>query len=173
MNAETENHSGIPSPFDLLATSIALTSTQRMRNGKVARLPAAIRDVVNEMLHDSRYYRQIVARLTELGYPGIRPQNLSEWYKGGYQDWLRSKAELEDLRHDQALSIEMARDPNAASNLAKANELLLTLRLNRLLTDSNPGNLGDTLRFMRLARFIARQMREANRRNQPQFEPRA
>jgi len=146
-----------PSPF-------GTTSNLSVRNGKIARLPAAIRAVVNGMLQDSRLYREIVARLAELGYPGIRPQNLSEWYKGGYQDWLKLKTELEDLRHDQATSIEMARDPNAAANLAKANEILLSLRLNRLLTD-NSGNPSNTLLFMRLARLIVHEMRESNRRS--------
>jgi hypothetical protein len=34
-----------------------------------------------------------------------------------------------------------------------------------LVGDSNPEHLNDTLRFMRLARFIARKMRESNGRN--------
>jgi hypothetical protein len=123
-------------------------------------------------VNDALYYRQIVTRLAELGYPGIRPQNLSEWYKGGFQDWLKLKTELEDLRRDQVTSAEMAHDPNAAANLAKANEILLSLRLNRLLTDPNPDNLGNTLRFMRLARLIVHEMRESNRRSH-QFDPRA
>ena len=128
MNTQTENQPGIPTVEQHGNASVhrkaqtpnpvpvSLTSTQRVRNGKVARLPAIVRDVVNQMLHDSRYYRQIVARLAELGYPGIRPQNLSEWYKGGYQDWLKLKTELEDLRQDQATSIELARDPNTAQS---------------------------------------------------------
>jgi len=184
MNTQTETHSGpnaeqhgdpcanrksqIENPGPL-----AITSNLSVRNGKIARLPSAIRAVVNEMLQDSRYYREIVARLAELGYPGIRPQNLSEWYKGGYQDWLKLKTELEDLRHDQVISAEMAADPNAAANLAKANEILLSLRLNHLLTDPNSDNLGNTLRFMRLARLIAHEMRESNRRSHHQFDPRA
>src|SRR6266436_537775 len=105
MNTQTENHPEIPSPEQNGDTCVnrqsqiqnpsplAITSNLSARNGKIARLPAAIRSVVNEMLHDSRLYREIVTRLAELGYPGIRPQNLSEWYKGGYQDWLKRKAE--------------------------------------------------------------------------------
>jgi hypothetical protein len=42
---------------------------RRCRNGKIARLPRAIREAVNVMLLDGFLYRDIAAKLEEAGYP--------------------------------------------------------------------------------------------------------
>ncbi len=66
---------------------------QHPRNGKVARLPEATRELINQMLEDGFAYRQIIARLAQavpLPYP-ISEMNLSNWFHGGYQDWRRKK----------------------------------------------------------------------------------
>src|SRR5256885_6727473 len=95
---ETESDPTFDVPPELVRTAVELSTTGYVRNGKIARLPDAVRKIVNQMLDDNCYYRQIAARLAELGYSGIRPQNLSEWRKGGYRDWLRLKQELEGFK---------------------------------------------------------------------------
>src|SRR5882762_2000577 len=84
------------------------TGPRRARNGKIARLPGEIRELVNQMIFDADFYRDIIIRLNELGYPGIRLQNLSEWRKGGFQDWLRSRRDVEDLKLDRAALLDVA-----------------------------------------------------------------
>ena len=63
----------------------------RPRNGKVAKLPEAIRNRINLMIEDGLPYASILEKLREssdalLPY-AISEMNLSNWYRGGYQDW--------------------------------------------------------------------------------------
>src|SRR5690349_8101104 len=63
------------------------------RNGKVARLPEPLRNRINLRLHDGLRYRDIILKLRQdacLPYP-LSEMNLSNWYRGGYPDWLRDK----------------------------------------------------------------------------------
>jgi hypothetical protein len=70
------------------------------RNGKIAHLPKPIREELNQRLEEGETGQALVDWLNGLPevrvvldahFPGteIREQNLSEWRKGGYQDWLR------------------------------------------------------------------------------------
>jgi hypothetical protein len=76
------------------------------RNGKIARLPKAVREELNRRLCDGEPGNQLVAWLnalpevqrivaTEFGGRAVREQNLSEWKQGGYADWLRQQEALE------------------------------------------------------------------------------
>ena len=71
-------------------------------NGKIARLPRNIRDELNHRLDDGEPGGRILAWLdalpavqtmlnAEFGGGRINAQNLSNWRKGGYQDWLKQQ----------------------------------------------------------------------------------
>src|SRR5882672_4507349 len=65
------------------------------RIGKIARLPYDVREQVNAMIRSGFRYLDIVARLTEQGYPNITANNVSFWKSGGYLDWLDHQHERE------------------------------------------------------------------------------
>jgi hypothetical protein len=76
------------------------------RNGKIARLPLAIRQELNRRLDEGEQGKKLVAWLNglpaaqaiavaEFGGKPIREQNLSEWKRGGYRDWLAKQEALE------------------------------------------------------------------------------
>src|SRR6266567_6492573 len=76
------------------------------RNGKIARLPLAIRQELNRRLDEGEQGKKLVAWLnglpavqaivaTEFGGKAIREQNLSEWKQRGYRDWLAKQEALE------------------------------------------------------------------------------
>jgi hypothetical protein len=79
------------------------------RKGKIARLPRDIRDQLNRRLHDGGQGKRLVGWLNALpevqavmaaefaGRP-IREQNISEWRKGGYSDWLAQQEALDVVR---------------------------------------------------------------------------
>jgi hypothetical protein len=76
-----------------------LTRHKRQRNGKIARLPEAIRERINVMIEDGVRYRDIIKALAQPGSPAlpypISEMNLSNWRKGGHQEWLRRQQQLE------------------------------------------------------------------------------
>jgi hypothetical protein len=88
--------------YDLQCQLQACQSRSR-RNGKVARLPAALREQINQMLDDGLPYKQIIQRLGPAG-AHLNEDNLSNWRLGGYQDYLKTIA-LNDRAH---LQIESA-----------------------------------------------------------------
>jgi hypothetical protein len=79
------------------------------RNGKIARLPVCVRDELNERLERSEPGPQLLAWLNRLkpvrevvqkdfaGAP-ISPQNLSQWRRGGFQEWLARRDFCEEIR---------------------------------------------------------------------------
>jgi hypothetical protein len=79
------------------------------RNGKIARLPRAIREELNGRLQNGESGQRLAAWLNSLpevqavvakefeGRP-IREQNISEWRKGGYRDWLCQQEALDMVR---------------------------------------------------------------------------
>ncbi len=71
-------------------------------NGKIARLPWNIRDKLNHRLENGEQGGRILAWLNtlpevqtmlneEFGGDPVNAQNLSNWRKGGYQDWLKQQ----------------------------------------------------------------------------------
>jgi hypothetical protein len=72
------------------------------RVGKIARLPASIREQLNNRLFNGVLGKEIVSWLNALpevnhiiaeqfARKPISENNLSEWRRGGYQDWLRQR----------------------------------------------------------------------------------
>jgi hypothetical protein len=68
---------------------------RRRRNGKIARLPQATRELINHMLHDGLPYATILDKLHSPAGPAlpylISKMNLSNWYHGGFNDWRRQR----------------------------------------------------------------------------------
>lgn len=75
------------------------------RNGKIAKLPKTIREELNRRLEDGEAAASLVKWLNRLpevraiqkesGSRPIREQNISEWRKGGFRDWLAKQEALE------------------------------------------------------------------------------
>src|SRR5271166_6144938 len=78
------------SKYDLARQLQACQSRSR-RNGKVARLPVALREQINLMLDDGVPYKVIIEKLGPAGQH-LNEDNLSNWRLGGYQDYLKAQA---------------------------------------------------------------------------------
>src|SRR5882757_1820335 len=79
---------------------------KKTRHGKIARLPYVVREEVNRRLRGGAEGKRGVVWLNTLpevraildevfGGGVIREQNLSEWRKGGYQEWLEREERME------------------------------------------------------------------------------
>ena len=79
------------------------------RTGKIARLPRKLRDQLNQRLQDGESGQALVKWLNSLpealsvldagfGARPINEQNLSDWKKGGYEDWLKQQERCSFVR---------------------------------------------------------------------------
>ena len=94
------------------------------RNGKIARLPRAVRLELNRRLQNGEQGKKLVAWLNalpdvqaivaaEFGGKIIREQNLSEWKQGGYRDWQAQQEALEIAGRLGEDAAEWAREDRA------------------------------------------------------------
>jgi hypothetical protein len=105
--------------------------------GKIGRLRKALRGKINRRLQNGERARSLVAWLNslpevkamiaaEFGGKPIREQNLSEWRKTGYQDWLRTQETLEAVNSFLAETNEL--ETTIAEPLAEKLALWLLTR---------------------------------------------
>jgi len=94
------------------------------RKGKIARLPASLREELNRRLHDGESAPRILAWLHSLpevlsvldqhGEEPITAQNLSVWRSGGYADWLRRRERIDQTKVLSEYAFEMAKAAGAS-----------------------------------------------------------
>ncbi|MCU0785392.1 MAG: hypothetical protein MUF81_15330 [Verrucomicrobia bacterium] len=94
------------------------------RTGKIARLAREVREQLNRRLQNGEQGKRLVGWLNSLpevqavmakefeGRP-IREQNISEWRKGGYRDWLDQQEALDMVRRVTAEADELQPDATA------------------------------------------------------------
>ena len=93
--------------YDLLCQLQASQSRSR-RNGKVARLPFAVRCDINRMLDDGLPYKVIIEKLGDSG-KHLNEDNLSNWRLGGFQDYLKAQAVNDRARSQTEAAAEVVR----------------------------------------------------------------
>jgi hypothetical protein len=132
------------------------------RLSKIARLPESLREQLNRRLADGHPYHSILAWLNELpevaallpsafqGQP-IKPNNLSNWRKSGYQDWLDRRASVD-------MVVELARQPPrlpaaTRDSIADGAAALALAKLLRSIQSTDPA--ADPSRFVQLIHSLA------------------
>src|SRR5256885_5527336 len=103
--------------------------TGHTRTGKVARLPASIREAVNIMLHDGVPYAAIIQKLADIGHPHFTPSNISRWKDSGYVDWLCQRQQAEEIKARSEWSQQLL------TNLGKQDGPALDQALDLLVTN--------------------------------------
>ena len=141
------------------------------RTGKIARLPRALRDQLNQRLHNGEPGVDLIKWLNNLpevqavlaehfnGVP-ISPQNLSEWNHGGFLDWLTTQEVLEDAREFAANTAELPgfTDGELANALSHAITTRYAVLLGKMPLEGaiNPDLLDRFNLLHRLDRHVAR-----------------
>src|SRR5438445_11701733 len=97
-----------PSTYELNRQLKACQSKSR-RNGKVARLPVALREQINQMLDDGVPYKAIIEKLGEAG-KHLNEDNISNWRLGGYQDYLNTLQINDRARTQTEAAADVLRD---------------------------------------------------------------
>lgn len=114
------------------------------RTGKVAQLPREARDKVNRMLDDGCRYKPIANWLAANGHPGVTPKHISEWKKGGFQEWLELDRELSKQQKLRELSYDIA----TANEGSKTQEAAIQIAANflfQVFLKFDPEKLGKQL----------------------------
>jgi hypothetical protein len=89
------------------------------RQGKIARLPGDVRADLNQRLYDGHSADRVLRWLNALPqtkaviqaeFNGdlVTPQNLSDWRKGGYQDWISERQEIAETKELAVLATQIA-----------------------------------------------------------------
>jgi hypothetical protein len=87
---------------DIANPTTTRTSRPKTRNGKIARLPCQVRDIVNRMLRNNIPHSKIAEALAEHGVTAT-PRNISNWKtRGGYREWCNQQ--------DRALETRLLQD---------------------------------------------------------------
>jgi hypothetical protein len=120
------------------------TGESTRRKGKIAQLDKVIRDRINEMMRNGKTYEAILTELVKVGVEDITVQNLSNWFQGGHKDWLREQERMEDMRLKREYAAAYVRE-NHGSDLAAANEQLVSAQLYELLTDVDLGGIKELI----------------------------
>ena len=147
------------------------TPLNNRRKGKVACLPFEQRLLVNQWLRDGVPYSEIITRLAAAGHADLNDQNITNWYQGGFQDWLREQARIDTLRARSEAALEMVREVkrDGTLTLVDANEMTLAGLISETLEDFDAGTLktlmaDDPKQFFNLAMTVTKQSNEQRKR---------
>ncbi|MGD0813320.1 MAG: hypothetical protein ABSA83_06930 [Verrucomicrobiota bacterium] len=151
----------------------------KARNGKIARLSSHVREELNVRLERSQPGPSLLAWLNALpevqgmlrrdfGGEPISEQNLSQWRRGGFQDWLTRRDFFDEVRNADGPTPE--RKPLSADRAAG----VLATRYARLLERWNGECTRDFEARARvlngLSRGITELQREAHRPTRDEFD---
>lgn len=123
------------------------------RQGKIARLPAEIREQINLRLLDGQSGSKLlpwlnalpeVIRLLEEDAEGLRisDNNLSNWRKGGYADWLKRRERLARTKDLADWSVKIA--TASGGKLAEGGAAILSGQVLEVLEDLTADRTDDT-----------------------------
>jgi len=135
----------------------ALPSEDNRRNGKVAKLPKSTRDRINHMLEDGLTYANIIEQLGPEGH-GLTLDNISQWKKGGYQDWLRDHFWRVDMRFRQESFTDMLQGAEPIQLPEAGLQVAVTgiCELLRDLCQNTTDRKSDSDKYVRVANSLAR-----------------
>jgi hypothetical protein len=129
------------------------------RTSKISRLPKEFRDVINLMLQDGAAYLKIQQWLALKGHV-ITEKNISDWYKGGYEDWLKEQSRLADMKARREFAMDVVRE-NEGSKIHEAGLQIAATQIYELLSDFDVESLkeklaGDPANFSKIVNALTK-----------------
>lgn len=159
----------IQSPDIVSSTPVLPRQTARRRTGKVALLPAELRQYINNSLENGLTYETIAAELTAKGHP-IAKNNIGSWARGGFRDYLHDKQQKEIMREETdkiiALALTLRDDSRAA--FEKLSSSIVAAKIIHAIKDFDSRRLQEKLNekpelFFRAARVVNAQSLDYSR----------
>jgi len=142
------------------AVSLAvIPASGHRRQGKVARLPKAVRDKLNFLILDGLSYTDIIKALGEDG-EGLNEDMLSRWKLGGHQEWLTEEKDMEDMHLREEYTLQLVKE-NGGTTLNEATIKMATAQIRQALRAFGQNVLQSALEdnsqnYIRLINALAR-----------------
>jgi hypothetical protein len=130
------------SPSSLTILNLSVRPSTDRRNGKIARLPKATRDMINHMLDDGLPYPVIIDELGQFG-EGLNAQNLTNWKNGGYQDYLKIQEMIDRTKAQAEVAAEILRETEGmdSSTLMEACRVIAAVQVMKGLMENGDESL--------------------------------
>lgn len=120
------------------------------RRGKIALCPRHIREEICRMLDDGRQGPEILAwanaqpevqalLMEKFEGEAISDNNLSQWFKGGFQDWREAQSQIDHTRGLAELSMDLAK--SAGGNMSEGVLAIAAGRIMSVLETADPDKL--------------------------------
>ncbi len=160
MNPEPETPN--PNPVDTSPAAAASSQPEILnlgppRNGKIAKLPKELRDLINRMLADRAGGSAIITALAERGI-SLNHENISNWKHGGYEDWLLEQ----DWQAEMIAQRESAAALLNTDDETKFQQAVIQLAVTQIFQALKKGQLNnDPANYTRLLNALSRLAREA------------
>jgi hypothetical protein len=139
-------------------------SKPKSRNGKIARLPHPVRDMINRMLRNNIPHSKISDALTEHGVTAT-PRNISNWKtRGGYREWCDQQDRALETRLLQDNLVEHLRTTDA-TQLSEVGLQLAATQLSQffLKSDVREQLTADPEKFSTTINVLCRLTRQLHR----------
>jgi len=96
------------------------TEAEKKRStSKISQLPAAVRERLNQLLHDGLPYLQVIEQLGQDG-TGLNQMDISRWLHSGHNLWVQQQTWLGHVSNSFEAARNMVRD-NKAATIHEAN----------------------------------------------------
>lgn len=112
-------------------------------NGKIARLPNALRDRINTMIRDCVPYKTIIETLGK-SVRHINERNFTNWKKHGHKHWLKEQEQI-DLMHKASNLAIAASKSNETMVVHQASIHLVATQLKDALTQFSTKSILEAL----------------------------
>jgi hypothetical protein len=130
-----------------LALQLQACQSKSRRNGKVARLPLALRDQINHLLDDGMPYKTIIQKLGEAA-KHLNKHSISNWRSGGYQDYLKAQLINDRARTQTEAAADVVRETGQVgpAKLQRVCQEIALLQYLRTLMDHGDQLAQDSLK---------------------------
>lgn len=123
-----------------------MSSEDRNAGNAISRMPRTVRDQVSRALEDGADWKTVRDICKAAGFPGVRPQNVTNYRKGAHQEWLKREERMEALRRDSETTAEVVKFyvENGGSP-AEAGLITAAEMMNKAIADMDPGTMKELI----------------------------
>lgn len=114
---------------------------KRTASAAISRMPAKVQDAVSRCLADGGTWRDVAALCDASGYPGVTPQNVTNYRKGAHREWLARQERLAQAQAAYSWKIDLLNKYKEDGGPAEAGIAAAMDMLESALADMDAGDI--------------------------------